>query len=96
MAAKRAPEPELLITAFAVLAEQGWAGLSLTALAARTGLSLVEVHRQLPGRRAILLALSERVDEAMLAIDQGELALPKRAGGIYALPRWSSRLRSSA
>jgi AcrR family transcriptional regulator len=79
MAAKRAPQPDLLITAFAVLAEQGWAGLSLTALAARAGLSLVEVHRQLPGRRAILLALSERVDEAMLAIDQGELeGLPAR------------------
>ena len=79
MAAKRAPEPDLLTTAFALLAEQGWAGLSLMALAARANLSLVEVHRQLPGRRAILLALSERVDEAMLVIDQSELeGLPAR------------------
>ncbi len=79
MATKRAPKPDLLTTAFALLAEQGWSDLSLVALAARAEISLVDVHRQLPGRRAILLALSERIDEAMLAIDQGELAgLPVR------------------
>lgn len=79
MATKRAPKPDLLMTAFALLAEQGWAGLSLMSLAERAEISLVEVHRQLPGRRAILPALSERVDEAMLAIDQRELAgLPVR------------------
>jgi AcrR family transcriptional regulator len=79
MATKRPPKPDLLMTAFALLAEQGWAGLSLVALAARADRSVVEVHQQLPGKRAILRALSERVDEAMLAIDQAELAgLPAR------------------
>lgn len=79
MATKRAPKPDLLMTAFALLAEQGWAGLSLVSLAARADCSLVEIHRQLPGRRAILLELALRVDEAMLAIDQGELTgLPAR------------------
>jgi AcrR family transcriptional regulator len=79
MTAASPPEPDLLTVAFALLAERGWAGLSLPALAERSGLPLVEVHRQLPDRRAILRALSERVDQAMLAIDLGELeGLPPR------------------
>jgi AcrR family transcriptional regulator len=74
-----APEPDLLTIAFALLAERGWAGLSLPALAERSGLPLIEVHRQLPDRRAILRALSERVDDAMLEIDLRELeGLPPR------------------
>jgi AcrR family transcriptional regulator len=79
MAAKPVPEPDLIAIAFALLAEQGWTGLSLVALAARADLSLVLLHRQLPDRRAILRGLSERVDEAMLAIDPRELGeLPAR------------------
>jgi AcrR family transcriptional regulator len=79
MAASSAPEADLLTSAFALLAERGWAGLSLVALAERAGLPLVEVHRQLPDRRAILRALSERVDEAMLELDLRELqGLPPR------------------
>ena len=77
--AASAPEPDLLTSAFALLAERGWAGLSLVALAERAGLPLVEVHRQLPDRRSILRALSERVDEAMLEVDRAELeGLPPR------------------
>lgn len=73
------PEPDLLTSAFALVAERGWAGLSLVALADRAGLPLIEVHRQLPDRRAVLRALSERVDEAMLGIDRVELeGLPPR------------------
>jgi AcrR family transcriptional regulator len=79
MTAAGAPEPDLLTSAFALLAERGWAGLSLLALAERSRLPLIEVHRQLPDRRAILRALSERVDEAMLEVDRAELeGLPPR------------------
>jgi AcrR family transcriptional regulator len=79
MTAASAPQPDLLTIAFALLAERGWAGLSLPALAERSGLPLIEVHRQLPDRRAILRALSERVDQAMLEIDLRELeGLPPR------------------
>jgi len=74
-----ASPPDLLTTAFALLAERGWTGLSLPALAERSGLPLIEVHRQLPDRRAVLRGLSERVDEAMLGIDLRELeGLPPR------------------
>jgi AcrR family transcriptional regulator len=73
------PEPDLLTIAFALLADRGWGGLSLMALAERAELPLIEVYRQLPDRRAILRALSERVDQAMLEIDRAELeGLPPR------------------
>lgn len=79
MPAASAPDPDLLTIAFALLVERGWAGLSLPALAERSGLPLVEVHRRLPDRRAVLRALSERVDQAMLEVDLRELeGLPPR------------------
>ncbi len=79
MPAASAPDPDLLTIAFALLVERGWAGLSLPALAERSGLPLVEVHRRLPDRRVVLRALSERVDQAMLEVDLGELeGLPPR------------------
>jgi AcrR family transcriptional regulator len=74
-----AAEPDLLTIAFTLLAERGWAGLSLVALAERAELPLIEVYRQLPDRHAILRALSERVDQAMLEVDRAELdGLPPR------------------
>jgi AcrR family transcriptional regulator len=79
MPAKQASKPDLLIVAFDLVAERGWAGLSPVALADRAGLPLVDVYRQLPDRPAVLRRLSERVDEAMLGIDRSELAgLPAR------------------
>jgi len=71
--------PDLLAAAFEVIAEQGLAGLSLTAVADRAGVPAVEVYRELPGRVALLGALSRRVDEAMLSYDPADLAgLPPR------------------
>jgi AcrR family transcriptional regulator len=79
MARKSAPPPDLLALAFEQIAEQGWAGLSLVSLARRAGVPPVEVYGQLPNRQAILRALSDRVDQAMLAVDQRELEdLPAR------------------
>jgi AcrR family transcriptional regulator len=74
-----AARPDLLAIAFALIAERGLRGFGLMAVATRAGVSPVEVYRELPGRRALLGALSRRVDEAMLAIDQMELVgLPPR------------------
>lgn len=70
---------DLLDAAFALIAEGGLAGYALRPLADRAGVSMLEVHRELPGRRALLRALSERVDETMLGIDLEEMTgLPPR------------------
>jgi AcrR family transcriptional regulator len=79
MAERKEAMPDLLQAAFEVIGEQGWSGASAQAIAERAGVSLVEVYRQLPGRGALLRALSERVDEVMLEVDQADLAgLPPR------------------
>jgi AcrR family transcriptional regulator len=71
--------PELLAAAFALIGDEGWSGFSFAALARRTGVSLVEIYRQFPNRGALLSALTRRADEAMLAVDEAELAgLPPR------------------
>jgi AcrR family transcriptional regulator len=70
---------DLLAAAFALIGEEGWRGFSFAALARRTGVSRVEIYRQFPTRGALLRALSRRADEAMLAVDEAELAgLPPR------------------
>jgi AcrR family transcriptional regulator len=79
MAKKQASAPDALITAFEVLAEQGWRRLSMVEVATRTGLSLPEVRAWWPGRGALLRALNRRVDEAMLSFDAADLVgLPAR------------------
>lgn len=72
-------KPDLLESAFEVIAEQGWTATYAQAVAARAGVPLVEVYRQLPSRGALLRALSRRADEVMLELDQTELiGLPPR------------------
>jgi AcrR family transcriptional regulator len=71
--------PDLLVTAFELIAEHGWSRLSLIAVGKRAGVPPAVVYRELPGRAAVLRALSRRIDEAMLAFDEAELAgLPPR------------------
>lgn len=71
--------PDVLLTAFEVIAEQGWRRFSLVEVARRAGVPPVEVYRELPGRGAVLRALSRRIDAAMLEIDEAEIAgLPPR------------------
>ena len=71
--------PDLLATAFELLAEAGWAQLSLVAVARRAGVEPGAVYRELRSKRALLGALSRRLDEAMLEIEEAELAgLPPR------------------
>lgn len=79
MAETETAPADLLVAAFDLVAERGWAGFSMGALAHRTGVPLVEVYRQLPRREALLVGLSRRVDEAMLSFDPSDLAgLPPR------------------
>ncbi len=75
----RTETPDLLVAAFELIAEHGWSKLSLIALARRAGVPPAVVYREFPGRGAVLRTLSRRIDEAMLAFDEAELAgLPPR------------------
>jgi ubiquinone biosynthesis protein COQ9 len=79
MAKADAAGPDLLAAAFALIGDEGWRGFSFTTLARRTGVSRVEIYRQFGSRGALLGALTRRVDEAMLEVDEAELAdLPPR------------------
>ena len=49
--AKRS-EPDLILLAFELVAERGWAGFSPAGLARRAGLSLAQVYAELPDRAA--------------------------------------------
>lgn len=70
---------DVLVAAFELIAERGWHRLSLAALAERSGASLVEVYRELPGKEAVFWRLGRRVDEAMLGFDPAEMeGLPPR------------------
>jgi AcrR family transcriptional regulator len=70
---------DLLAAAFALIGDEGWRAFSFGALARRTGVSRVEIYRRFRGRGALLQALSRRIDEAMLEVDEAELVgLPPR------------------
>jgi AcrR family transcriptional regulator len=69
----------LLVTAFELIAEEGWSRLSLVAVARRAGVAPAEAYRELRSRGALPGALSRRIDEAMLGVEEADLAgLPPR------------------
>jgi AcrR family transcriptional regulator len=79
MANDGATTPDLLAAAFALIGDEGWRGFSFGTLARRTGVSRVEIYRQFRSRGALLSALGRRADEAMLDVEEAELAgLPPR------------------
>ncbi|MGI9499062.1 MAG: hypothetical protein ACR2P3_03430 [Geminicoccaceae bacterium] len=69
----RGPTPDLLILAFEIIAETGWRGFSFTDLAERSGLALSEVRKAFSGQWALLDALSQRLDQAMLAFEPDDM-----------------------
>lgn len=79
MAVDTSEPKDLLVTAFELIAEEGWSRLSLVTVARRVGVAPAEVYRELPSRGALLAALTRRIDEAMLEIDEADLVgLPPR------------------
>jgi AcrR family transcriptional regulator len=79
MADSGAPDSDLLLAAFALIGDEGWRDFSFEKLARRTGVSRVEIYREFHSRDGLLRALTERADEAMLGVDEAELAgLPRR------------------
>ncbi|MGI9452437.1 MAG: TetR family transcriptional regulator [Geminicoccaceae bacterium] len=74
-----ASSKDLLEIAFEAIAETGWSDFSFNDLADRAGLSLAEIRGSFKSKSAILDALNLKLDEAMLAVDRGELSdLPSR------------------
>ena len=67
-------DPDLLERAFALIAERGWRGFRLSALAAHAGVPLARVYAEFPTRGAVLAALGRRLDRAMLDLEPEELA----------------------
>lgn len=79
MANDGAAAPDLLAAAFALIGDEGWRGFSFEQLARRTGVSRVELYRRFRSRGALLAALTRHADEAMLEVDEAEIAgLPAR------------------
>lgn len=71
--------PDLLSLVFEMIAETGWHRFSFSDLAERADLTLSDIRKVFSGRSAVLDRLSTTLDEAMLAIDRGELDdLPPR------------------
>ena len=90
MANHGATDPDLLPAAFALIGDEGWRGFSFDKLARCTGVSRVEIYRQFHSRGALLSALTRRADEAMLEIEEAELAekFPGEYGQYCLRTRW--------
>jgi AcrR family transcriptional regulator len=52
----------------ALIAEQGWRGVSLAQVAEAVGLTTLQVYRVFPSKAAILAGLFRRIDETVLAV----------------------------
>lgn len=70
--------PRILDGALRIAAREGWRAASLAAIAAESGLPLLEVYRRYPSRTAILAGLLDRTDEAVLEGIAPDLAEPVR------------------
>lgn len=66
-AAAPSDRERLLDAALRLIAEQGWRGLSLAAIAAEAGLPILVLYREFRSKPALLCAFSRRIDEAVLA-----------------------------
>ena len=69
----QAKAPDLLVLAFEIIAATGWCGFTFTELAERSNLSMTDVRKSFSGRAALLDALNQRLDQAMLAVDSDDM-----------------------
>jgi AcrR family transcriptional regulator len=69
---KSDPKRHVVESAMALAAERGWRRLTLGEIAEAAGLTLAELRAQISAKPAILLALNDLVDEAMLAAGPGD------------------------
>jgi AcrR family transcriptional regulator len=57
----------IIDAAFALIATEGWRGVSLAGIAAAAELPILQVYRIFPSKQAILGGLHRRIDEVVLA-----------------------------
>eukprot|EP00439_Symbiodinium_sp_Y106_P090015 s1_g2551.t1 len=70
VAPRKTTEDKIIDAALQLAAEEGWAGFSLSDVAQRAKVPLVDLHGQFSGKRAILAAFSRRTDVRVLrAVD---------------------------
>src|SRR6266566_10153795 len=62
----RSDADRIIDAALALIATEGWRGLSLAAIAAKAELPILQVYRVFGSKQAILCGLYRRVDEAVL------------------------------
>lgn len=72
--ATRDLDGDILKATMTLAAREGWLGLSLREVAAGAGIGLDELRGRISGTSGLLRLLSKRLDTAMLAADQNELA----------------------
>jgi AcrR family transcriptional regulator len=77
MAKKTDPKKHVIDTTFELAAKRGWRSLTLADIAEAAGLTLAQLHAQVSSKPAILMALNDLVDEAMLAGGPSDGATPR-------------------
>jgi AcrR family transcriptional regulator len=79
MAASRDKKLVAAQALMSLLCEKGWAGISLSDVAGKAGMSLAELRALVPAKEALLPALSAELDRQVLAgLDKADEALPPR------------------
>jgi len=71
------PKRHVVDSALALAAERGWRSLTLGEIAEAAGLTLAELHAVVGSKPAILLALADMVDKAMLAAGPSDGETPR-------------------
>ena len=67
-AAPTSEADRLIEAALRLVAQQGWRGLSMAAIAAEAGLPILSLYRTFPSKSAMLCAFFRRIDETVLAV----------------------------
>lgn len=71
------PKRHVVETALALAAERGWRSLTLGEIAETAGMTLAELHAAVESKPAILMALADMVDDAMLAAGPSDGDTPR-------------------
>lgn len=80
---RKSPQDKLIDAALDLAAEKPWPHVSMTEIAEKAKLSLVDAYDAFPCRSSLVLALIDRHDRAMLAGDDPSLADESRRDRLF-------------